>query len=154
MNNLTEYFSARRTGYYLSCAAALLSLVVGILYGIGYRHSVYLNIWGVILPILGAVVFVVAGVLAMFFDKKDYIFKAGVIAMWLLDFIGFMVFVFASYLYLSEVFFAGFSLAALKKMNLCYIFCIVFYLAAIILANVGIYLRGGERTAAKEVNAQ
>ena len=144
MQKLKDFFADKTVGFYLSCAAAVLSLVVGIVYGACYAQSVYLNSWGVALPIVGAVLFLAAVAVKVFFDKLPYVYTVGVAVMWVLDFIGFMIFINASYLYLSEVFYSGFSMKAIGSMKDEYIVCILFFIVAIVLSNVGLYLKGSK----------
>lgn len=127
-------------GFFIACTAAYLSIALGLVYLIAYTGSVYLNVWGVVLPLLSGVAY---GLLII--SKHTRRFAAP--AMLVLAFIGFMVFINATYLYLSEVFFDGISAEAFARINIAYVFCVVAYAIIIILSNVSTYLRTDARQA-------
>ena len=121
-------------GFYLACIAAALSIGVGMAYWIGFAETVYLNLWAVFLPWVGVVV----GAVMMYFKQtRNY----ATIVPCILTFIAFVLFIGSSYLYLSTVFYGGFSAKAIADMNPAYIVCILFYLIAIVLYNVCVYMR-------------
>lgn len=117
-------------GLCFSGVAALLALIVGVMYGVHYTGSVYLNATAIVLPIIAAVVFIP---MAIFKVTRPY----AAIPLCVITFIGFVVFVNATYLYLSEVFFGG--LDGIKNIDPVYVVCVLFFLLATVLSNIGIY---------------
>ena len=144
-----SYFTNKPVLFYvglgLSGFAALLSLIVATVYGACYAHSVYYSGWGVALPIVGAGLFAAAVTVKVFFNKIPYADVIGAGVLWLLSFLGFILFINTSYLYFSEVFYGGFSAEALANMDAAYIVCLLFFVLAIILSNIGMFMLGAKR---------
>ena len=147
MESILNFFKRKTVGFYLCCAAALLSVIVAIVYGAAYSGTDYMNGWAVALPIVGAVAF---AVMSVFKQTEAY----GAVVMGVLDLTGFLLFVQASYLYLSEVFYGGVSAAAFKMMNPAYIVCVLFFLIATVLSNVGIYMKSSKPKVAEQKETQ
>ena len=96
-----SYFTNKPVLFYvglgLSGFAALLSLIVATVYGACYAHSVYYSGWGVALPIVGAGLFAAAVTVKVFFNKIPYADVIGAVVLWLLSFLGFILFIFRKF---------------------------------------------------------
>lgn len=56
-----------------------------------------------------------------------------------LSFVSFLIFINASYMYLSEVFYGGFNMKAIQEMDKEYIISLFMFLISGIIGNVSIY---------------
>ncbi|MBE7088317.1 MAG: hypothetical protein E7370_02165 [Clostridiales bacterium] len=122
-------------GFYLSAIAAILSLIVAILYVAVFNASAYMNWVAFILPLVACIAFFV---LSAF--KATAPFSS--LVMGLLNFVAFLIFIRASYLIYSEIFFGGFSwVTILEARSICYFICTLLYIASIVLSNIGFYLK-------------
>lgn len=131
---MTQFFKSRGVGFYVSAAGALLALIVSFVYLGGYVSSVYMSWWVFLLPLLSALGF--AAMSAFRLTER-----LAPVAVALLNFIAFLVFASATYLYLTQVFYAGVSADAFKNMDPCFLVSAIGLLLAFLLGNVGIYLK-------------
>lgn len=135
-NRFSNFFESRKSGFYLSAIAAVLSIVVAILYVCGYHNSKYMS-WLVFALLL------IAGVLyvpfAFFKETEQFapVVTGG------LSFIAFMAFIRYTYLYLSEAFFNG-EFGGFTPEFIVFACCVVFMLAGIVLSNIAIYKKQGD----------
>ena len=131
-------FKEKTVGFYLALSAAVLSIIAGIVYLVAYSGSVYLNVAGATLAIVAGILFMV-----MSLFKPTQPFAA--LVEFVLIFIGFVVFINSSYLYFSEILFGKSNLAeifeGLGTMNPNYAVCLLFFLIATVLSNIGIYMK-------------
>ena len=122
-------------GFYVSAIGAVISLAVAILYAVVFNASAYMNWLAFVLPIIACVAF-----FALSAFKVTAPFSA--LIMGLLNFVAFLIFIHASYLIYSEIFFGGFNWSTiLETRSLCYFICTLLYIASIVLSNIGIYLK-------------
>lgn len=140
MLGIQEFFQTRREGFYLALAAAVLSVVEAIVYLVGYIGSPYMSLWAAILPFVAAALF---AVLCMFKVTERW----APLAMTVVDFIAFLLYINAVYLYLSEVFFAGVTAEAFKRINPLFVAATILYLVTVILGNIAVYLRQSDTSA-------
>lgn len=130
-------------GFIVTVAAALLALVVSFVYLGGYVDSIFMSWWVFVLPLVSAVA---AGALIVF--RKTAPYAALTVAV--LNFAAWLVFIHATYLYLSEAFFGGVSAEALAGLDPFFVLSLVILPIVAILGNVGIYLLSAKGKA-KEV---
>ena len=88
--------------------------------------------WAFSLPIVGLCLFVVLSL----FSKTS---KFASIITTVLSFVSFLIFINASYMYLSEVFYGGFNMKAIQEMDKEYIISLFMFLISGIIGNVSIY---------------
>lgn len=139
-----EFHSKVKTaGFVVTAAAALLALVTGFVYLGGYVDSIYMSWWVFALSLIAAVV---AGALITFRQTATF----GALGVALLSFAALLVFIRKTYLYLSEVFYAGISAEAFANIDPYFAFSVVALLIAAILGNVGIYLLSAKGKAKEE----
>lgn len=131
---LNQFFRTRGVGFYVGAAAALLALVVSFLYLGGYVGSVYMSWWVFLLPLLSALCFA-----AMSIFRITERWAPVVVA--LFNFIAFLLFASATYLYLTQVFYAGVSAAAFSNMDPFFLISAIGLLLATILGNIAVYLK-------------
>ena len=131
---LFEFDSKLKTvGFAITVAAAALALVATFVYLGGYVGSIYMSWWVFVLALLSALV---AGALVTF--KRTAPFAP--LAAALFSFAALLVFIRVTYLYLSEVFYAGVSAEAFANIDFAFVFSVVALLISAVLGNVGIYL--------------
>lgn len=128
----------KTVGFYLALSAAVLSIIAGIVYLAAYSGSVYLNTAGATLAIIAGILFMVLSIF-----KPTQPFAALVECV--LIFISFVMFINSSYLYFSEILFGANNIAkifaGLGAMNPNYAVCLLFFLIATVLSNIGIYMK-------------
>lgn len=146
MRTLEEFFESRSAGFYVSLAAAALSIITPILYVIAYAGTVYMSWIAFALPFVAAALFVGLA----FFKQTE---RLAPLVMGIVDFVAFLLFIHAVYLYLSEVFFGGISLEAILNINPLFILCTLFFLACVVLSNIGVYMKQSSANASVEENA-
>ena len=112
--------------------SSLLALVSGIKYTIKYDGSDYYSAWAFSLPIVGLCLFIVLSL----FSKTS---KFASIITTVLSFVSFLIFINASYMYLSEVFYGGFNMKAIQEMDKEYIISLFMFLISGIIGNISIY---------------
>ena len=132
LEDMKRTISSKRIGFYLALISSLLALVSGIIYKIKYDGSDYYSAWAFSLPIVGLCVFIVLSL----FSKTS---KFASIITTVLSFVSFLIFINASYMYLSEVFYGGFNMKAIQEMDKGYIVILFMFLISGIIGNVSIY---------------
>ena len=128
LEDMKRTISSKRIGFYLALISSLLALVSGI----KYDGSDYYSAWAFSLPIVGLCLFVVLSL----FSKTS---KFASIITTILSFVSFLIFINASYMYLSEVFYGGFNMKAIQEMDKEYIISLFMFLISGIVGNVSIY---------------
>ena len=132
LEDMKRTISSKRIGFYLALISSLLALVSGIIYKTKYDGSDYYSAWAFSLPIVGLCLFVVLSL----FSKTS---KFASIITTVLSFVSFLIFINASYMYLSEVFYGGFNMKAIQEMDKEYIISLFMFLISGIIGNVSIY---------------
>lgn len=131
-----KFFARKGVGFYLSCAAALCALVQVIVYVVTFHLADNGNLVvhaEVYLPsVFGVLAFVA---LSLFRPTEKYASAA----LFVLEFIAFLLFIVNGYMYLTDVFYAGFSFAAFRLINGGYLFSVIAYILALVLSGVGIF---------------
>lgn len=132
LEDMKKTISSKRIGFYLALISSLLALVSGIIYKIKYYGSDYYSAWTFSLPIVGLCLFIVLSL----FSKTS---KFASIITTVLSFVSFLIFINASYMYLSEVFYGGFNMKAIQEMDKEYIISLFMFLISGIVGNISIY---------------
>ena len=143
MKIVKEFFRKKTVGFYLSAAAALLSLVTAIVYAAAYSGSQYMS-WAAFLIMLFAFIGFIA--LCIF----DVTARFAPVLVGVLGLVSFALYVLATYMYLSEVFYNGVTAAAMAELNPAYVFCLVAIIIVIGLSIAGIFMKQIKPVAAKE----
>ena len=134
METVKKFFKKKTVGFYLSAVAALLSLVTAIVYAAAYGGTQYMN-WGAFVIMLFA--FIGFAALSIF-DITARFAPAFLCAFGL---VSFALYVLATYMYLSEVFYNGVTAAAMAELNPAYVFCLVAIVIVIALSIAGIFMK-------------
>ena len=132
LEDMKKTISSKRIGFYLALISSLLALISGIIYKIKYDGSDYCSAWAFSLPIVGLCLFIVLSL----FSKTS---KFASIITTVLSFVSFLIFINASYMYLSEVFYGGFNMKAIQEMDKEYIISLFMFLISGIVGNISIY---------------
>lgn len=134
MQKENDILRPRSAGFIVSAVSAVFSILAAVVYAVGYHNTVYMS-WTVFaLALVGPCVFALLSVFKV--TERFAPLAAGI-----LNFATFLLFIRVTYLYLSEVFFAGISLDAISKMNPIYPVCLFSLLVSFVLSNVSVYLR-------------
>ena len=147
--NLFRFFFKDRTvlGFYLPFAAAILALVSGFLY-LGFSSSRYYS------PLM-SVFAIVGGASFLLLSLFPLTTRWASIPLFAFVFVAFLMLVKDGYLYFSEAFYGKFSLEALFKMDLCFLYPLLGSILAMVLSEFGIYApsrKKGFQMEAKEAN--
>lgn len=132
LDNIKQTITSKWIGFYLGVSSILVGIIVAIIYQVHYTGTAYYSSVAVILPFIGALLFIV---LSLFKQTSKF---APIIST-ILIFVAFLVFINASYMYLSEVFYSGISKESLQALDKTYIVCILLFLISGIVGNVAIY---------------
>lgn len=132
MSFLKSFFASKRVGFYLGFLSGLLILTFFITFVVNYGNSVYMDTALVIFPILGFAIFAcfsfyrpiegIGSMLLSFFCMES-----------------FCVFMYRTYGYLSEVFFAGINADAFAAMKPQYALCTILLILALVLSIASIF---------------
>lgn len=141
--HIKQNILTKSIGCFVAAGAALLSLIVAIVYGCGYADSVYYNAWVIVLPVLGAAAFIG---LSLFGCTTPF----AAAALFVFDFAGLLVYVNAVYMYLSEVFYGGINAQSLAALSPAFVVCTVIFLVCVVASNVAIYLKQNKRAETAE----
>lgn len=134
----------KMAGFVVTVVAAVLALVTSFVYMGGYVGSIYMSWWVFVLTLISAVA---AGALIVFRQTAPF----AAVGVATLNFAALLVFIHETYLYLSEVFYAGISAEAFANIDPYFAFSVVTLLIVAILGNVGIYLLSAKGKAKEEL---
>lgn len=141
METVKKFFKKKTVGFYLSALAALLSFITAIVYAAAYRGTQYMN-WGAFVLLLFA--FIGFAALSIF----DVTARFAPVLVGLFGLISFGLYVLATYMYLSEVFYNGVTAAAMAELDPSYVFCLIAIVLVIALSIAGIFMRQRKRVKA------
>lgn len=133
MAKLKQFFQQRGIGFYLTAIAALLSLIIAIVYIIGYTGSVYFFWFVFWMPLLAAVAFIA---MAPF----KFLGHLSACVTGLIDFIMLLLFIVHFIPYLTGIFYSGITAQALSSLDFAFVFTLFGTIVAIVLANMGMYM--------------
>lgn len=143
MNILKVFFKKKTVGFYLSAAAALLSLATAIVYAAAYGGTQYMSWTAFALMLAAFVCFIALGI-------PDVTARFAPVAVGVFGLISFGLYVLATYMYLSEVFYNGVSAAAMAELNPAYVFCLLAIVLIIGLSIAGIFMKQTRGAVEKE----
>lgn len=133
MAKLKQFFQQRGIGFYLTAIAALLSLIIAIVYIIGYTGSVYFFWFVFWMPLLAAAAFIA---MAPF----QFLGHLSACVTGLIDFIMLLLFIVHFIPYLTGIFYSGITAQALSSLDFAFVFTLFGTIVAIVLANMGMYM--------------
>lgn len=133
MVNLKKFFQQRGIGFYLTAIAALLSLIIAIIYSIGYTGSVYFFGFVFWMPLLAAAAFIAMAP----FKALGHL---SALVTGLIDFIMQLLFIVRFIPYLTGIFYSGITAQAISSLDFAFVFTLFGTIVAIVLANIGLYL--------------
>ncbi len=134
MNQTKKVKAGKAGGFYLAGLTAILSVVTAIVYAMGYSESSFMSWTACGLAVAAAALFIA---LSLFKGTSSL----APVALFSLDFVSFLAYIHATYMYLSEVFYGGFSFEAMKLLDSTYVLCTVLWLSVVILSNISIYTK-------------
>ena len=144
---IKEFIKTRTAAFYVAAAAALLSVILSIVYACCYGKSVYMSWFAFALTLIAGLSFFA---LAAF--RQTEAFAAA--ATGLLDFVGFLLFIRAAYWYLSDVFYGGFKANLLGEVAPAFYAVTVLYVVTIVASNVCVYLRKTKKEKTEEIQTE
>ena len=137
MVKIKEFFKTKTVGFYLVLVAVVLALAQAIVYVTSYTGSsleLYFVPAAFALPFVGIVLCV--GML--FFNRTR---EWAALVLFALELGSFLLFAKGTYLYLTEVFYAGVNAEAFKMLNKGFTASVVLYLVVIILSIAAMFMR-------------
>lgn len=145
LDNIKQTITSKWIGFYLGVSSIVIGIIVAIIYQVHYTGTAYYSSVAVILPFIAALLFIG---LSLFKETSKF---APIISS-ILIFIAFLIFINASYMYLSEVFYSGISKETLQALDKTYVVCIVLFLISGIVGNVAIYKKQNKEKLKGEEN--
>lgn len=133
----------RAFGFYLGLLTAFFSVVTGVVFMLGYGESEYMSMEAFTLVIAAAVAFVV---LSLFRGTSSL----APVALFGLDFCSFLLYIHAIYMYLSSVFYGGFSVEALDMLDSEFVRCTLLWFVIVVLSNICMFMRQRKPAAVAE----
>lgn len=133
MEKIKKYFQQRGAGFYLTASAALLSIIVAIVYIVGYTGSVYFYWFVFLMPLFAAAAFVAMAPFRFLGHLSAFV--TGII-----DFIMLLLFIVYFIPYLTGIFYSGITMQAIASLDFAFVFTLFGTITAIVLANIGMYL--------------
>lgn len=127
---MTEFLKEKALGFYFTVASGLLSLIIAIVYISAYNGTKYYDAAVFVLLLIAFVCFIglsVFKVTAPFAPAIGGIFVLISLALYIL----------ATYIYLSEVFYNGIDAGSLAEVNPAYVFCLFG-----LVINIGVFVAG------------
>ena len=138
MGIVENFFSRKKTGFYIGVVAAILSLICVATYVIGFRPDGELGeyishgVW-----ILMFFAFLSFAVLSLFKQTSNL----AAVAMGVFSLIALLLFIKDGYMYFSTIFYGEVTIAGFFGMNLAYLISMLSLLFVVILSNVCVYLK-------------
>lgn len=134
-NYFKEFISTRKAGFYIFCVGALLNVITLLAYWIGFpTDSALATYYNSSVPLILLVgTFVAVGLSLCNFTCE---FASPVL--WLVTLAAFCINIVSSYLYFTEVFFAGFSIESLFSIKVAYFIALLGPLTTLVLSFIGI----------------
>ena len=120
------------SGFWLPAVTVVLSVIVAIVYGVGFAGTVYQSTLVVALPLVASALFIVL-------SFTPFATPYASLAAGILQFVAFLTFILVSYNYLTEAFYGGVSLGAIGAMNKAWPVTLVLLLVNVIILNIGVY---------------
>ena len=147
MTTVKEFFRTRTVAFYVAAAAAVLSVILSIVYAACYSGTSYMS-WGAFaLTLIAGIAFFA---LAAF--KQTEPFAALVLGV--LNFIAFILFIHDVYMYFTTIFYGGFSAALLGDIDPAFYACTVLYLIIIVASNVCVYLKSSKTKSSENTQVE
>ena len=148
MNLFRSFFKERTVlGFYLPFVGSLLSLFIGFFY-LGFSSSRFYSAFSGPFFIAGGALFLILSLFPLTSRFASFPLFGFVFA-------GFLTMIKDGYIYFSEVFYGGFSIAALFKMDPFFLYPLLGSIVVMILSEFGIYKpsrKKKESLVAKEAN--
>jgi len=134
MNYIKNYFLAKRVGFYVGLASAILLIVFGFLFLSAYGTSIYMNPWIVALPIIVALIFIGLSFYRPLEGVGPIVMAFGAVGT-------LCIFALKTYPYLSEVFYGGFNAESFAALSPVYFALFLIILFAVICAIVSVFTK-------------
>ena len=131
MDKIKQFFKMRWVGFYLLLPVVVLSLVVPIVYMVGFLKTAYMSAWVVVLS------FVAIATITLAFFKPTA--RYAPIAMFAMELAGLLVFVKTSYMHLTTAFFGGINGNVLEQAGFPFSFCAIAYVLNIVICIVAMF---------------
>ena len=133
-NEIKKTVTTKSTGFYVGAAAMLITIAQAVLYAAFFKQTAFFDSLAVVLSVAGAVAFLLASL-------TTYSSPYAPVALAAADFVGLLAFIKATYMYLSDAFYGGFSLSALSSLGGGYISVFLLFLLSCVAANVAVYFK-------------
>lgn len=124
----------KRAGFFVGLGSAVLTIVQIVLYATSYGSTAYYDSFAVWLCAVGVALFVLASL-------SHYSSPYAPVVLAVTNFVGFLLFINATYMYLADVFYGGLNATSFAALSKQYIACFLLALLSTIAANVAIYLK-------------
>ena len=119
MEKIKQFFKMRWVGFFLLFPVVVLSIVLPIIYMVGFLKTDYMSAWVVVLSVVSIATFA----LAFFKPTARY----APIAMFAMELAGLLVFVKTSYMHLTTAFFGGINGNVFEQAGFPFSFCAIAY---------------------------
>lgn len=138
---ILNFIKTRRAGFWVMVGAMVVALIEAIVYGSTYLDplsglSGYFSAAALALPFAGIVVALAASV---FRPTREW----APVVLFAFEFASFGTFITGTYMYLSEVFYAGITAEAFAALNKGFTASVALYLIAFIASITAIFLKQG-----------
>jgi len=133
-NEIKQTVTHKTVGFYVGIASCVLAVAQSVVYAVGYKSTAYYDALAVALGIVGIVLYVLCSL-----SHYSSPFAAPILA--LTNFVGFLLFVYASYMYLADVFYGGINAQSFAALDKKYVWCVVLFLLSTVVANVAVYMK-------------
>lgn len=143
MQKIKDFLGKKALGFWFSAAAAVLSVVLFVVYLIGYAGSEYMS-WGV--PVL-IIVSVLAFAGLTYFDKTA---AYAPVALLVPAFGGFCVYICSIQIYVAAAFPDGIKPEAFSALSPVFYLTFIFFLLITIAGHIGVYMKQNKKTEKKE----
>ena len=143
LQRFRNFWKKKTVMFYVCLIAAILSVIVAIVYAAAYNGSRYMSWTAFALSVAGGL-----GFIALSIPDSTTGFAPAV--MGTLDLLSLCLYIDAVYMYLSEVFYGGVNWASMQQLNPAFVFCLVVMIVDVGISIAGIFSRQIRRTQEKE----
>lgn len=129
-----NFFKRKSPMFYIGLAGAIMSFITAFIYLFSYKGTRYFDSASLVFAIIACILYIALSIFSI---------TSGLAApiMALFSMLSLCKYVYATYMYLSEVFYHGVTLESIRMMNPAYVICIIGFLIPMLIGIVGFFVK-------------
>lgn len=129
-----NFFKRKSPMFYIGLAGAIMSFISAFIYLFSYKGTRYFDSSALVFAVVACILYIALSILSITSGLASPI-------MALFSMLSFCKYVYATYMYLSEVFYHGVTLESIRMMNPAYVICIIGFLIPMLIGIVGFFVK-------------